>query len=81
MTEPVLGQLTERQREILSAIKRAYADLLEPPAVRALARRFGVDHRAMQETIDALYRKGWLRAPTPAGVHCLHGGGPTPEGS
>jgi SOS-response transcriptional repressor LexA len=67
-----LGHLTERQREILNAVKVAYAALGEPPSVRSLARRFEMDHRAVQEHLEALYRKGWLETPSPAGLRCLH---------
>lgn len=68
---------TERQIQVLRLVKMAYAALGEPPSVRAIGRRLGMSHRAVQEHLDALYRKGWLRAPTPAGVHCLHDDEPT----
>lgn len=74
--EPSYGQvaqpLTSRQREILRVIQQVYAVLGEPPSVRYLGRRFAMTHHAVQEHLDALYRKGWLRLACPAGVRCLH---------
>ena len=68
-----LRPLTQRQREILRAIQQIYEVLGEPPSVRYLGRRFGMDHQAVQCHLDALFRKGWLRVPSPAGIRCLHG--------
>jgi SOS-response transcriptional repressor LexA len=65
---------TDRQREVLRIVRSAYAVLGEPPSLRSISRRLGISHRATQEHLDALYRKGWLRAPCPGGVHCLHEG-------
>jgi SOS-response transcriptional repressor LexA len=68
----VVQPLTARQREVLRVIQQIFDALGEPPSVRYLGRRFGMDHRAVQCHLDALYRKGWLRAPSPGGIRCLH---------
>lgn len=68
MAEP----LTDRQRAVLGEIARFYRDNGEPPSLRYLARRFRIDHKTVREHVEALHRKGWLRAPSTGGVHCTH---------
>jgi len=72
ISEQLVRPLTERQRQVLSVIQQVYDALGEPPSVRYLGRRFGMDHQAVQRHLDALFRKGWLRAPSPGGIRCLH---------
>lgn len=62
--------LTDRQRTVLSEIERYVAAYHEPPSIRFLARRMGLHHKTIQEHLDRLNRKGWLRASQP--THPCH---------
>lgn len=72
-TAAAAAPLTPRQAEVLRLIQRFYEATGEPPSGRYLARRLGLHHEVVQEYVAALYRKGWLLSPSPAGVRCLHG--------
>jgi Mn-dependent DtxR family transcriptional regulator len=64
--------LSPRQREVLRVIIAFRRDTGEFPSVEYLSRRLEVHHSSVQGHLAALYRKGWLRTPTPAGLRCLH---------
>lgn len=75
MTPPA-GQavqpLTDRQREVLLLIQRVLEHDDRPPSVPYLAAKLRVHHSVVQDHLYALWRKGWLCSPTPAGVRCTH---------
>lgn len=77
----VLQKLSARQREVLRELLRFYAANGEPPSLRFVARRLGIHHSVVQEHLEALHRKGWLRAPTTDGVQCAHELEASPEPS
>jgi DNA-binding MarR family transcriptional regulator len=56
--------LTDKQRDVLTIIARYYVQNQEPITLRLLARRLRCHHSTVEEHIDALYRKGWLPAPS-----------------
>jgi len=64
--------LTARQRTILSYIAAVQKVQGRPPSARMVAWRFGLTHKTVQEHLQALYRRGWLRAPTTDGLYCCH---------
>lgn len=66
--------LTPRQLEVLRLIQRTVERDPDrpPPSVPWLAMRLGLHHSVVQDHIAALYRKGYLRSPTPAGIFCTH---------
>jgi Mn-dependent DtxR family transcriptional regulator len=74
-TEAPAGQLSPRQFDVLRLIQRIMAHDDRPPSVRYLAQRLGVHHSVIEGHLWALYRKGWLRSPTPSGIHCTHAPG------
>lgn len=51
-----------RQRQVLTAIVDYSTVVGEQPTVRGLARRLHVHHSTIQEHLEALARKGWLRS-------------------
>jgi DNA-binding transcriptional regulator YhcF (GntR family) len=71
-TEAVAAPLSPRQRDVLRLIQRVMAHDDRPPSVRYLAMRLGVHHSVIEEHLWALYRKGWLKSPTPEGIYCTH---------
>lgn len=64
--------LTANQHNILRYIARVWEIQGRPPSLRTVAWRFGLTHKTVQEHLEAAYRKGWLKTPTPAGLRCLH---------
>ena len=57
--------LTERQAAVLAEIQHYRAATGEPPAMAYVARRLKITREGVRVHIDALCRKGWLRAPGP----------------
>jgi SOS-response transcriptional repressor LexA len=64
--------LTERQRAVLACIARVYEATGEPPSIRYISRRLSLHLSTVQEHLEALHRKGWLRSPGPSGLRCTH---------
>lgn len=64
--------LAARQRQVLVVIARYWQATGEYPSQRYLARRLSLHLSTVQDHLDALYRKGWLSTPTPAGLRCSH---------
>lgn len=64
--------LAARQRDVLCLIARYVEATGEPPTVEFLARRLSIDRKTVQQHLDALFAKGWLRSPSPAGLRCTH---------
>jgi SOS-response transcriptional repressor LexA len=64
--------LTKRQRAILSYITAVHRAQGRAPSARVIAWRFHVSLQTVQDHLQALYRKGWLRTPTPDGLFCDH---------
>jgi DNA-binding MarR family transcriptional regulator len=60
-----LGALTERQHAVLVVIVRFHEATGEIPSLSYLARRLGLDRTTVRDHVEALHRKGWLRAPVP----------------
>lgn len=61
-----------RQRDVLQVIIAFRRDTGEFPSVEYVSRRLEVHHSVIQAHLAGLYRKGWLRAPRPDGLRCLH---------
>jgi len=55
--------LTTRQRRILEAIDDYQRVTGEACSASYLGRRFSLHPSTIQEHLEVLYRKGWLRAP------------------
>ncbi len=81
MTQPPAERsaapLSPRQRELLRYIRDVWRVQGRPPTERCIVEYFTAVGRPMclrtvQEHLAMLYRKGWLRSPTPAGLRCLH---------
>lgn len=68
----VVAPLAARQRDVLRLIQRHFETTGEPPTVEYLARRLSLHRKTVQEHLDALFLKGWLRSPSPAGLRCTH---------
>jgi DNA-binding MarR family transcriptional regulator len=70
----VPAPMTGRQKAVLRLIQRVLRDdpLRRPPSVRDIAEHFGIHHRAVEEHLHALWKKGWLKSPTPDGIYCTH---------
>lgn len=68
MAESGAAQLTDRQRAVLSAIRHYCRETGEVPTISYLARRLGLDRSTVREHLEALHRKGFLRAPAPGPV-------------
>lgn len=64
--------LTPRQRTILSYIAAVQKVQGRPPSARVVAWRFNLRLQAVQDHLQALHRKGWLRTPTTDGLFCSH---------
>lgn len=60
---PPPNMLPSRQRVILEVIREYCAATGEGCSASYLARRLRVDHSTVREHLEALHRKGWLRAP------------------
>lgn len=69
---PTVRPLTPRQRDVLRAIIQYSRTVGEAPSQRFIARRLGMDHARVQQHLQALHEKGWLRTPTTSGTHCHH---------
>lgn len=67
-----LTPLTPRQHQVLYLIAQYWATCGEAPAQRWIARRLGLHHSRVQQILAALAGKGWLKDPTPGGLHCTH---------
>jgi len=70
--EGTIQPLTQRQREVLHEIVKHVRAVGYPPSLRALGRRLGMNHSRVQQHLNALCKKGWLRSPTADGIHCQH---------
>lgn len=70
--EHTVDPLTDRQRAVLVLISGYYRQFGEPPSIRFVARQLSLHPKTVQEHLDALCRKGWLRSPGPAGLRCTH---------
>jgi heat-inducible transcriptional repressor len=59
------GELTDRERQVLEAVIRAYVDTAEPAGSRTLSRRFGlgVSPATIRNTMSDLEEKGFLFHP------------------
>ena len=64
--------LTEKQGRILRYIQAVTEKQGEPPSARCISRHFDVGLETIRDHLTALYRKGWLATPSPAGVRCTH---------
>jgi predicted ArsR family transcriptional regulator len=64
--------LAARQRDVFQLLARITEALKEPPTVEYLARQLKVHRKTVQQHLDALFAKGWLSSPTPAGLRCTH---------
>lgn len=60
--------LSPRQRAVLNVIARYRAATGEACSVPYIARQLDLHHSTVQDHIEALYRKGWLRSPGPSGL-------------
>lgn len=67
-----VAPLAARQRAVLTLIARYYQATGETPSMRYIARRLQLHLKTVQQHLDALYRKGWLRSPNPSGLRCPH---------
>ena len=63
---------TARQAETLRVIAEFRAATGEFPSQRYLARRLNVALSVIQARLVALWQRGWLATPTPAGLRCTH---------
>lgn len=63
--EPVGGELTDRERQVLEAVIRTYVDVAEPAGSRTVARKFdlGVSPATVRNTMSDLEEKGYLFRP------------------
>ncbi len=63
--EPVGGELTDRERDVLEAVIRTYVDVAEPTGSRTVARKFelGVSPATVRNTMSDLEEKGYLFHP------------------
>ena len=63
-------ELTDRQREVLDAIRRYIAEKGFPPSIRELGQMVGIQSlRGVTIHLDALQRKGWIeRERTSRGI-------------
>ena len=68
MSERSAASLPDRQRAVLSAIRHYCGATGEVPTLSYLARRLSLDRSTVREHLEALHRKGFLRAPTPGPV-------------
>jgi len=68
-----VAPLADRQRAVLRVIARHFDATDEYPSVPYIARRLGLHHSTVQQHLNALYRKGWLRAPMPSAIRCWPG--------
>lgn len=68
----IVAPLAVRQRAVLVLIARFYEATGETPSVQYIARRMGLHPKTVHEHLEALWRKGWLRTPSPAGLRCPH---------
>jgi len=57
----LMDGLTERQQEILAAIRGYVARRGYPPSIRELSGAFGMAASSMLDHVRALERKGWIR--------------------
>ena len=66
MSEEIQVQaLSDKQRLVLRTIEKYINDAGRPPTERYVAWRLGLHWTTVREHIHALYRKGWLEAPSP----------------
>lgn len=59
------ASLTDRQLVVLRTIAHYYEATGEPCSMSYVARRLGIHHETVRDHVQALARKGWLRAPGP----------------
>lgn len=60
-----IAPLTDRQRIVLAIIVRHHEETGRFPSIRYLSRRLAVDFTTMRGHLEALHRRGWLKAPLP----------------
>lgn len=70
--QAVVRPMSARQRDVMRVIVRFYVATGEPPTLRYLSRQLGIRLQAVQDHVQALYEKGWLTTPSPAGLRCDH---------
>lgn len=79
MTEPSQAPLSPRQLEVLRIIQDVVRVMHEKPrtapSAEDIAAALDINPSVVRGHIAALYRKGWLKSPSTAGIRCLH----TPE--
>ncbi len=63
---------TARQGETLRAIASFRNSTGVFPSQRYLAWRLNVNLAVIQARLLGLYRRGWLKSPTPDGLRCTH---------
>jgi len=62
--------LADGQRRVLRVIQQFQDATGEVPTASYVARRLNLHHATVQQHLQACYRKGWLRSPSPAGFWC-----------
>jgi SOS-response transcriptional repressor LexA len=72
MEDVEVRPMTARQRDVLREIVRYVRAIGEAPSQHFVARRLGLHHSRIQQHLQALYEKGWLRSPTTGGLRCMH---------
>jgi len=71
--------LTGRQRVVLRTIGDYYRTTGEPCPARYLARRLSIHLSTVQEHLESLYRKGYLRTPNAPVIPEDHARSDTPS--
>jgi repressor LexA len=56
-----MPDLTKRQESVLNYVTECVREAGQPPSIREIARRFQVNIRAIQDHLEALERKGFLK--------------------
>ena len=64
--------MSGRQRDVYVLLCRFHEAAGEAPSERWLARRLNVHLSTVQALLLGLYRRGWLKTPTPDGLLCTH---------
>lgn len=55
--------LSDREREVLGVVVRYVSGTGEPCPGRYIARQLGMHHSTIQQHLERLHRRGWLRGP------------------
>jgi len=56
------GDLTERQRSVVTVVERYVAAAGEMPSAAWVGRQLGITKRRAWEHVDTLRRRGWFRS-------------------